>query len=114
MLQDRLATCPTAPRDALAEVRASRVELQALVAGVFDRIDELARRQVGNLPHGTDEETIQGPIDQLAAVAAELAALVAEQKRLAGQARAALGESHELLWRRRLACVFPIRCKPHA
>jgi len=71
-----------AARDALAEIRDSRAELHALVAGVFDRLDELVQRQVGNLSHGAAGETIQGQIDQLAAVAAELTALVAEQKRL--------------------------------
>jgi hypothetical protein len=71
-----------AARDALAEIRASRADLQALVAGAFDRLDSAIREQLGNMSPGAERETICGTVDQLAAVAAELTALVAEQQRL--------------------------------
>jgi hypothetical protein len=70
-------------REALAEIRASQAELQTLLAGAFDRLGNL----VDGLPaleteRPTRPATSQSQIEQLAAVAAELTALAAEQKRL--------------------------------
>jgi hypothetical protein len=86
---------PGAAREALAEIRASQAELQAFVAGVFDRLDSLVVGRVASLSQGADglpaaetgrqpmePEVMQSRIDQLAAVAAELTALAAEQRRV--------------------------------
>ena len=73
--------------EALAEIRAYPGGLQALVAGVFDHLDgligefraeELARQQN---QRQAEQQALQGQIDRLAAVAADLAKSVAEQKR---------------------------------
>ena len=71
----------SAARDALAEILASQAELQEFVVGLFDRLDELVQREIDNVSRVPEENPIQGQIDQLSAVAAELADLVTEQKR---------------------------------
>lgn len=78
-------------RNALAEIRACAGELQAFVAGEFDRIealaDEIIARQTSRdqTRHRAERKMMQDQIDQLARVAAEVAELVAEQKRLSGK-----------------------------
>ena len=98
----------TAARDALAEVRAARTELYAFLTGMFDRLGALAAEQVAGLSHGdgsraageeeghqplrpVEREAVQSQVEQLAAVAAELTELVAEQKRLLASAAVKLG-----------------------
>jgi hypothetical protein len=79
---------PSAPvnpvRDALAEIRACQEELQTFVAGVFDRLDGLANELLERetAPQQADRKMMHSEIAQLAAVATDLADLVAEQKRL--------------------------------
>jgi hypothetical protein len=77
--------------EALAEIRACSDELQTFVSGVFDHLDgltdqlrkcEFAREQS---QQQADRETVQGEIDRLSAVAAQLAEMMAEQKQLAGR-----------------------------
>ena len=74
-------------KEALAEIRACPGELQTFVSGVFDQLDsltnqllrhELTRRQA-------QHESVQGEVDRLAAVAAQLAETMAEQKQSAGR-----------------------------
>ena len=66
-------------KEALAEIRACPGELQTFVSGVFDQLDsltnqllrhELTRRQA---QRQAERESVQGQIDRLAAVAAQLA-----------------------------------------
>jgi hypothetical protein len=77
--------------EALADIRAYPGGLQTFVLGVFDQLDgltdellarELARQQV---QRQAERDVLQGQIDRLASVAAELAEAVAEQKEMAGQ-----------------------------
>ena len=78
-------------RAALAEIRACPGELQTFVSGMFNQLDgltddllarELTRQQV---QRQAEREALQGQIDQLASVAAELAEALAGQNELAGR-----------------------------
>ena len=70
-------------RKALTEIRACPGEVQSLVSGVFDQIDKLveeflAREVARQRSQGQAErEALQGQIDRLASVAADLARSVA-------------------------------------
>ena len=73
--------------EALAEIRACPGELKTFISGVFDQLDsltdqlrryEISRRQA-------EGQAVQGQIDRLSAVAAQLAETMAEQKRLASK-----------------------------
>jgi hypothetical protein len=77
--------------EALAEIRASSGELQTFVGSLFDQLGsltnevltrELARQQT---QQQAERETLQGQIDRLAGLAAQLADAMAEQKQSAGQ-----------------------------
>jgi hypothetical protein len=78
-------------RHALAELGAGHSELQALVSGIFDRLDELADEFLGRKnasdqkPEQAEWESLQSQISQLTLVATELAESVANQKRLAAR-----------------------------
>jgi hypothetical protein len=75
-------------REALEDVRACENELQTFLSDMFDRIERLAQSSVvTEPPKAGDEaalkpEAMQCQIEQLAALAAELAASVAEQKKM--------------------------------
>ena len=78
-------------REALAEIRTCPSGLQTFVSGMFDQLDgltddllarELTRQQV---QRQAEREALQGQIDQLASVAAELAEALAGQNELAGR-----------------------------
>jgi hypothetical protein len=82
--------CWNSAREALAEIRAFPGELQTFFSGVFDQwggvtdgwlVHELVEQQAQGR---SEREALQGQIDRLAIVAAELAATVAEQRALAG------------------------------
>jgi RNA polymerase-interacting CarD/CdnL/TRCF family regulator len=76
---------------ALAAIRACSDDLQTFVFGVFDQLegltDQLLARELDwqQTQRQTEREALQGQIDRLASVAAELAQTVAEQKQLAGK-----------------------------
>ena len=76
-------------KEALAEIRAYPGGLQALVAGVFDQLDGLVGElRAQDLAHQhnqrqAEQQALRNQIDRLAAVAADLARSVAEQKRSA-------------------------------
>jgi hypothetical protein len=78
---------------AVAELRACSDEMQAFVAGVFENLEEMAdqlstRERVGrHAQQQAERKALQDQIEQLASVTAELAASVAEQKRLTGDRR---------------------------
>jgi hypothetical protein len=78
-------------REALAEIRACPGELQTFVSGVFDQLDGLTNqllrheRTLRQTQRQAERESVQGEIDRLSAVAAQLAEMMAEQKQLAGQ-----------------------------
>ncbi len=75
-------------QDALAEIRASHAELQTFFEGLFDRLDGLADglldQEVANRQpqRDTDRATLDDQIERLAALAAELAESVAQQKKI--------------------------------
>jgi hypothetical protein len=80
---------PASPaQDALAEMRDCQHELQTFVTGLFDRLEGLAKELLAQettpqqAPRQMDRNLMQNELSQLAAVATDLADLVAEQKRL--------------------------------
>ena len=81
----------SAARDALLEICACRAELQTFLADEFDRWERLADGLLaGEIARGRAQEQAQrealdGQIERLAAVAAELARSLAEQKRSRGK-----------------------------
>lgn len=87
---EQIAPRPRASaRDALAEIHAAQLTLQAFASMAIERLDDLAgelrsmqRRETVAGPM-IEESMLRDPIEQLSAVAAELAALVAEQRQLA-------------------------------
>jgi hypothetical protein len=79
----------SAARDALQEICACRAELETFLADDFDRWERLADGLLaGEIARGRAQEQAQrealdGQIARMAAVAADLARLLAEQKRAA-------------------------------
>ncbi len=79
----------SAARNALREICACRAELQTFLADEFDRWERLADGLLtGEIAHERAQEQAQrealdGQIERLAAVAAELARSLAEQKQAA-------------------------------
>jgi hypothetical protein len=75
-------------REALAEIRAGHGDLQTHILGMFDRLDGLADQLLGSkaardcAAGQADQDALQGQIDRLASLAAELAQSVADQKRM--------------------------------
>jgi hypothetical protein len=75
-------------REALAELRGLHAEMRTFLIGMFDRLDEIAIKHLDTASdHAAGQEAGQAPIDQLMAVAAELASLVTEQKQMLAQQR---------------------------
>jgi len=83
------SVCREDALNALIEIRACHDELQAFLAATFDRLNGLVdklrteRAGQGQAKQQTEGGTLQGRIDQLAHLAAELAQSVAERERLA-------------------------------
>ena len=71
----------------MAEIRAYPDELQTFLVGVFDRLDHLADGLFAQevAAQHAERHAFQGQIERLASVASELAAAVAEQKKLVDQ-----------------------------
>ena len=75
-------------QDALTEIRASHAELQTFIEGLFERLDGLADgllvQEVANrqAQRDTDRSALDDQIERLAALAAELAESVAQQKNI--------------------------------
>jgi hypothetical protein len=84
--QSNASACAASAREALAEILASQSELQALMIGAFDRLDGVADGfSAGEAarpltPWPTARDLTRRQVDRLAALAAELAALAAEQE----------------------------------
>ena len=76
-------------RDALAEIQTAQLTLQAFASLTIEHLDEMAgefRTRQRREPKGSprvEDTMLRDPIEQLSAVAAELTALVAEQRELA-------------------------------
>ena len=81
----------SAARDALQEICACRAELETFLADDFDRWERLADGLLAGeiarerAQEQTQREAIEGQIERLAAVAAELARSLADEKRLGGK-----------------------------
>lgn len=77
--------------DALAEIRAWPDRLQTFVSGVFDELDSMTEKLLAQESIRQDDrrraehEALEGQIDRLAAVVAQLAGAVAEQDQAAGR-----------------------------
>ena len=86
-------------KEALAEIRACPGELQTFVSGVFDQLDsltnqllrqELTRRQA---QRQAERDSVQGEVDRLAAVAAQLAEIDGrDRSELAGREARSTGK----------------------
>jgi hypothetical protein len=74
-------------RRALADARASSGELQASLSGAFDRLNEMADEMLAHelSQQHSEWQALDGRIERLTSLAAELAESVASQKQLAGQ-----------------------------
>jgi hypothetical protein len=85
------STDVSAARDALLEIGACRAELQTFLADEFDRWERLANGLLagevarGRAQEQAQREALDGQIERLAAVTAELARSLAEQKRAASK-----------------------------
>jgi hypothetical protein len=72
--------------DALAEITAYPDELKSLVCGLFEQLGRLAdemmvqQLSIHRTEQQADSDSLRDQIDRLAAVAAELVEIVAEQK----------------------------------
>jgi hypothetical protein len=77
-------------RDALAEIASFHDELKILFTGLFDQMgqlnNELLVQEVASqrTEHQVERDALQGQVDRLAAIAAELSGVVAEQKKTQG------------------------------
>ena len=84
--------CPSLPTeltcavDALADIRACSGQLQSFVFGMLDQLDEITGELLGRemasrqSQRQADRESLQGQIDQLTVVAAQLSQLLSVQK----------------------------------
>lgn len=76
-------------RDALNEIQAAQLTLQAFASVAIERLDDLAdelRARETRVQPAVEESMLRDPIEQLSAVAAELTALMAEQRQYASHA----------------------------